>query len=218
MRNITAEDRENARRLKNIWERKKRDLNLTQVKAAKQLGMSQGSLAQYLNCHIALNYKAVIDFAKLLRVEPWEIDPSLGGLRQTAVPEGENTTVPVTRTLSGKGKPTQDSVISRYPFKNGQAHAVEVDGNEYRPFARQGAVIVASRGEDPVVGDDVLVLLADDSLTLGELIDMDAGGIDIIRYSTETEDRIPNGQLKRVDPIIEVQRPQRQRKQRLHVV
>lgn len=75
-RTITQADREAAKRLKRIWEEKKKDLHLTQEKAADQLGFkTQASVSHYLNCRIALGPVATLKFARLLDVSPQDIRP-----------------------------------------------------------------------------------------------------------------------------------------------
>lgn len=218
MRNITLEDRENARRLKNLWNAKKADLGLTQVKAAEKLGFNQGSVAQYLNCHIALNYEATIKFAKLLRVEPWEIDPSLGQLRKTVAPDEATKEVPVTRTMSGDGSPTRNAVRTRYHHMLEQCYGVEVDNDLYRGFAKRGSTIVASRAEEAVEGDDVVITYGDGSLGLAELVDIDSDGVEVIKLTTHNKEFLPYADIKRIDPIVDVVRPQRKRPARLYAV
>lgn len=217
-RNISAQDRENARRLKGIWNRKKGELGLTQNKAAIQLGYkSQGVVAQYLNCHIALNVEAILAFAKLLRVEPWEIDPNLGQLRPVALPDA-NSSVTIIDTLSGAGKPSTDSVEVRYTYMVGQCYGVEVDSDLYAPFARRGTVVVASRAEEPVPGDDVIILLDDDVRILAEFHGGDNEGLRITRHSTREEETLPVAQVRSIDPIVEVVRPRQTRPRRLRAV
>lgn len=74
-RSITAADRIAAQRLKRIWNARKRDLNLTQEKAAAQLNMTQGAVAQYLNGHTAIGTEALLKFSRLLGVQPVDIRP-----------------------------------------------------------------------------------------------------------------------------------------------
>lgn len=75
-RTITPADREAAKRLKRIWEHKKKALHLTQEKAADQLGFkTQAAVSHYLNCRIALGPVATLKFARLLDVSPQDIRP-----------------------------------------------------------------------------------------------------------------------------------------------
>lgn len=78
VRKISQADKDAAKRLKAIWDRKAKELNLTQQKAAEAFGRTQGLIGQYLNCHTALGPVATLKFARLLRVSPQEIRPDFG--------------------------------------------------------------------------------------------------------------------------------------------
>ena len=66
-----------ANNLRAIWDLKKSEIGITQTEAAKQLGWTQGALAQYLNNITELNPPAVIKLANFLGVDPREIDPAI---------------------------------------------------------------------------------------------------------------------------------------------
>ena len=74
---ITEQDRKKAKRLLRIWNREKETLGLTQISAARKLKVTQPSFNQYLNCIIPLNTDMVLKCARMLGVDPIEIDPSL---------------------------------------------------------------------------------------------------------------------------------------------
>lgn len=80
---ITTQDRKKANRLKRLWNARKEDLGLTQVIAARTLQITQPSFSQYLNCVIPLNTDIILKFAKLLGVDPTEIDPALKNVTST---------------------------------------------------------------------------------------------------------------------------------------
>lgn len=63
--------------LRAIWEKKKVEMQFTQVEAAKELGWSQGAISHYLNNITDLGYAAVIKFANFLEVDPRDIDPTV---------------------------------------------------------------------------------------------------------------------------------------------
>lgn len=63
--------------LRKIWEIKKVEMQFTQVKAAKELGWSQGAISHYLNNITELRAPAVIKFANFLGIDPLEIDPDI---------------------------------------------------------------------------------------------------------------------------------------------
>ena len=63
-------------RLTNIQERWY-ESHLTQIEAAKQMGITQPCLNQYLKGRIPLNTDTVIKFATLFDVAPSELDPRI---------------------------------------------------------------------------------------------------------------------------------------------
>lgn len=69
-------DRKRDTRLINIQERWYQS-QITQTEAAKQMGISQPCLNQYLKGSIPLNTDTVIKFATLFDVAPSEIDPRI---------------------------------------------------------------------------------------------------------------------------------------------
>ena len=72
-----AHQKEVADNLRRIWERKKSEMQFTQVKAAKTLGWTQGAISQYLNNITEMGPQAVIKMANFLDVSPVEIDPTI---------------------------------------------------------------------------------------------------------------------------------------------
>lgn len=63
--------------LRRIWDKKKAEMNFTQVQAAKELGWSQGAISHYLNAITDLGPPAVIKLANFLGVAPTDIDPDV---------------------------------------------------------------------------------------------------------------------------------------------
>lgn len=104
VRELTFEEAEDARRLRVIWQQRKDELHLSQVKAAKELGYnSQGAVSQYLNGKVALNFHTAAKFAKLLRVPIGDITPRYAKLVERPVaPVLEAYTAPVTNVLAGQ--------------------------------------------------------------------------------------------------------------------
>ena len=93
-RPLTEQEKAAARRLKSIWDEKKRELGLTQNKARKLLGFkTQSSVSQYLGGEIALNDEAAYKFAKLLRVEPADFKSDYTPPAKLLMDAGENTEV-----------------------------------------------------------------------------------------------------------------------------
>tara|TARA_B110000908_G_scaffold8859_1_gene10940 strand:+ start:485 stop:1102 length:618 start_codon:yes stop_codon:yes gene_type:complete len=63
--------------LRAIWDKKKVEMQFTQVEAAKTLGWSQGAISHYLNNLTELGPAAVVKFANFLSVDPLDIDPDV---------------------------------------------------------------------------------------------------------------------------------------------
>lgn len=77
-RALTSEEVEYAKRLKVIWNRKKKQLNLTQEKLGLLCGWSgQSAVNQFLNGYTPLNTDAVLRLSKVLDVDPSEIMPEI---------------------------------------------------------------------------------------------------------------------------------------------
>jgi SOS-response transcriptional repressor LexA len=68
--------------LKTIFMAKRKELGLTQEKAAEALGMNQGSFSHYLNGRNSLNVEFAAKVAKLLQVPVSEFSPRLAGVIQ----------------------------------------------------------------------------------------------------------------------------------------
>ena len=73
-----------AANLRRIWNEKARTLNLTQNKVARQHGISQVAICNYLNGIIRLNPHAVLRFAQTLQVIPHAIDQRMHRLMRLA--------------------------------------------------------------------------------------------------------------------------------------
>lgn len=75
---LSEEQKLDAVRLRELMrQRKDVDPSLTQENIAFSCGMSQGAVYQYANGKIPLNLSAVLKFARLLKVEPRQISPTL---------------------------------------------------------------------------------------------------------------------------------------------
>lgn len=74
-RELTNTEKTTSARLRRIWNQKARTLGLTQAKATKQFNVSQPLIAQYLSGYLVLNERFTLKFAKLLDVDPCEINP-----------------------------------------------------------------------------------------------------------------------------------------------
>jgi hypothetical protein len=65
---------QNAQNLRRIWDKKKSEMQFTQVTAAKTLEWTQGAISHYLTGETPLGLSAILKFANFLGVDPTEID------------------------------------------------------------------------------------------------------------------------------------------------
>ena len=63
--------------LQRIWNVRKKEMEITQVEAAKKLNWTQGAFSQYLNAITEMSPHTVIKIANFLDVTPQEIDPNI---------------------------------------------------------------------------------------------------------------------------------------------
>lgn len=138
-RTITTKHREQARRLKTIWNQKKEELNLTQQKLADQLGWTQATVAQYLNCHIALNVQAILAFCGVLSI-PYA---AVAGEPLCATVYGGQL-VQMIAALSGREFIDVTVNILTPQNTNKEWKAILVDTDMYRPMMKYGQFLLAS--------------------------------------------------------------------------
>lgn len=102
-RDLTQEELADAKRLKQLWQQRKDELHLSQVKAAQELGYnSQGAVSQFINGKVGLNFQAVAKFAKLLRVNVADISPRFAKLvEKPTIPALDKYVAPTTGSLGG---------------------------------------------------------------------------------------------------------------------
>ena len=165
---LTAEDRAKAKRLKMLWNARKADLALTQVKAARELKITQPTFSQYLNAIIPLNTDAVLKFADLLGVSAAEIDPRLKNvqsLQNARDARAVRVRVPLIGSISGKSIMKHSALILDEVPEEGIYVGIAVDGHmlnqagipkgstllldiDADPFVKLRNIVVRIRGED----------------------------------------------------------------------
>ncbi|WP_324029297.1 helix-turn-helix domain-containing protein [Pantoea sp. JZ2] len=74
---LTTEQLEDAKRLKALYESKKKSLGITQQYIADEMHITQSAVGHYLNGRNALNISSALMFARILAVEVSEISPSI---------------------------------------------------------------------------------------------------------------------------------------------
>lgn len=81
-RQLTTEQLADSRRLKALYESKKKELGITQQSIADILNISQGAVGHYLNGRNALNLQTASVFATQLNVPISDFSPSLAAEAQ----------------------------------------------------------------------------------------------------------------------------------------
>lgn len=76
---------QNALNLRRIWNKKKSEMQFTQVTAAKDLEWTQGAISHYLTGETPLGLSAILKFANFLGVDPADIDPNVRELYPNTV-------------------------------------------------------------------------------------------------------------------------------------
>lgn len=187
-RNIETADLEDAKRLRDLWHRKKEELHLSQVKAAKELGYSsQGAISQYLNGKVAMNLATVAKFAKLLRVTVDEISPRFAQLVENPIPSSlDGFFAPSTGTIGGV---KADNVLDWFAFHKsfaeslgvpeGHLKLVRVDDNSHTHYPTD-SVLLVDDSRQTQAKDGVYLLQQDEkivvrTLTVGEDIQIGHG-------------------------------------------
>jgi phage repressor protein C with HTH and peptisase S24 domain len=181
--NLSETDRAAAKRLRNLWDVKKRALHLTQEKAAAILGFStQGAVSQFLNGTTRLNTDATLGFAKLLQVAPEEIRPELDlgpappTLLAAASPSSaESIDVPMFNAVAsmglGRSLPEYETVIDTLRLSKQWVHshlsnisspsnlaALSAYGDSMAPTFSDGDILIVDRGVSDIRIDAVYVL------------------------------------------------------------
>ncbi|WP_435102305.1 LexA family transcriptional regulator [Arhodomonas sp. AD133] len=145
-RTLSPDQREAARRLRQLWDRKRHSLGLTQESAGERMGMTQGAVGQYLNGRIPLNPKATLQFARLLGVHPTEIDPS-----SDLWPEGswQQDASAKAQTSEAAG-PVAPIITWENPEDLPQDQYVLVERRRVKPSAGEGALIFEEEQAPPL--------------------------------------------------------------------
>ncbi|WP_460803446.1 helix-turn-helix domain-containing protein [Microbulbifer agarilyticus] len=116
-RPLTAREKIAQQNLRAIWQAKKKALDLTQERAAHQLGWSsQGTVGQYLLGRVPLNTDALLKFAGILHVSPTDIDPDFqwGGMVTTPSILENIETAAKARFQGAPEAPLQEAEIPRH--------------------------------------------------------------------------------------------------------
>jgi phage repressor protein C with HTH and peptisase S24 domain len=137
-RELTYEEKQEARRLKALWVTYKgnqelKHKSITQKEAAAKVGLkTQGAFSQYLNGIIPLNTDTILAFAEFLGISPALIRPSMSKYKTLGLPQVEIKALPEagqrqapwpvesqiegqTKSLTGNGQPAQNTIQEPQP-------------------------------------------------------------------------------------------------------
>ncbi len=89
-KHLTTEQLEDAKRLKALYESKKKQLGITQYTIADELNISQGAVGHYLNGRIALNVPIASGFARILQASVSDFSDTIS--REISEYSSNNTT------------------------------------------------------------------------------------------------------------------------------
>ena len=180
MKNKTQRDESVA--LKAIYERKAHELNLTQVKLAKEMDITQGSVGHFLNGVNPIPIERARQFAELLDCEIHDFSPRLAGQAATlGLAVGDSVfidvvlldmdTISVIKKIKGnKVFNIEDAELIYWPKPHSnKTIALNVDGAEAEPRLREGSLAYVDTLEPGKKGDLVAVIRGSDELVFAEL-------------------------------------------------
>lgn len=113
------------KRVQSAWATHKQGRGVSQVAAAKALGMNQSAFSQYIRGTIPLNTDFLRKFAALTDIDPVEF-----GLQSNDSGSVPSRPVKVMATLSGR-EPKEKSQLVESILENNSCYFVEVDYNDY---------------------------------------------------------------------------------------
>lgn len=167
---ITAEQIEDAKRLKAIYNAKKRELKLSQDSIADALGIGQSAVASLMNGVNALNHTNAAVIAKLLQVGVEEFSPKLAKEiaemyssigQQAHIPQQKKISYPLLTTVQAgaftaiaESYSAQDAKCWITATKQASAHSfwLEVEGDS----------MTAPAGSSPSFPEGMLILVDPD--------------------------------------------------------
>ncbi len=143
-RTITKQDKKRSALLLNLYKSKKKELGLTQEIIGETLGITQSAVSQHLSGSLAMTTENILNWARVLEVPATEIEPALKGYSMVfSKVNFIGQKVVVMETVSNK-KASVDFIHTRLPEGNDSRSiiGIEVDSNEYIPYAERGDILV----------------------------------------------------------------------------
>ncbi|MBE3289554.1 LexA family transcriptional regulator [Enterobacter cloacae complex sp. P31C] len=200
-KDITPTQAEDAKRLKAIYEAKKKVLGVTQQSIADELDITQGAVGHYLNGRNPLNLPVASVFARLLKVSVEEFSPTLAKeLSEMGLNSVNEPSVPyVIGYTAGKRYPVISSVqagswceaLEPYSIKDvdqwlesdahiqGDAFWLRVEGDSMTAPAGlsipEGTFVLFDTGREPINGSLVIAKLSDSNEATFKKLIIDGG-------------------------------------------
>jgi len=155
-RNLSQDSLEISRRINILWRTTKKGLGLTQVQAAKKLGMSQSAFSQIMSGTVAVNSVMVLNITALLNADLSKLCKGLKEFEHLVrIRPVIGSMLPVTITITGK-KVENKSIQAMLEPTEG-AFAVEVDSDEYSPRYNVGDYAIVNPNRTIAIGNEVLL-------------------------------------------------------------
>lgn len=200
-KSLTTEQLEDAKRLKALYESKKKELGVTQYTIADDLGITQGAVGHYLNGRNALNVEVASGFARLLQVSISDFSPSIAAkvAEQAASLNGESNVKYIGEYRPGKRYPVLSSVqagawseaCEPYTLKDidlwldsdahiqGEAFWLKVEGDSMTApvglSIPEGTFVLFDTGREPSNGSLVIAKLSDSNEATFKKLIIDGG-------------------------------------------
>lgn len=151
---ITQEDRDKAQRLKALFDSKKKELGLTQVKCAEKMNITQSAISQFFNAIVPLNTDTILSFAELLETKPSHIDPKLSEDRFKAKEMFQP--VPIIGTISNR---QPKDYYKKLWLKKPDYHAVGFEIDEATVDHEKDSILILLLNKKPRKNSNILIRL-----------------------------------------------------------
>ncbi|MCA7012494.1 helix-turn-helix domain-containing protein [Dickeya dadantii] len=198
-KSLTTEQQEDAKRLKALYESKKKQLGITQQHIADELDITQGAVGHYLNGRNALNVPIASVFARLLQVSISDFSPTLAQEANSYSGVAESNVSYAAEYKPGKRYPlisniqagawaeaiepyTVDQIAEWYESDahiQGEAFWLKVSGDSMTAPAGlsipEGTLVLFDTGRDAINGSLVIAKLSDSNEATFKKLAVDGG-------------------------------------------
>ncbi len=201
-KSLTTEQLEDAKRLKALYESKKKERGITQYTIADELDITQGAVGHYLNGRNALNAPIASAFARMLGVNVADFSPTLAKEIESMSASSQGNVRFIGPYTPGNKYPVLSSVqagawceaVEAYTLKDidlwlesdahiqGEAFWLQVDGDSMTAPAGlsipEGTFVLFDTGREAINGSLVIAKLSDSNEATFKKLVIDGG----VRY------------------------------------